>query len=98
MSIALPQGWVAYEGFTHDAEFHFMTSKWAVPGPPPKFNIFTTIFFFNGFEQHLHNTSVIIQPVLQYGFSGCGGGERWTMTSFVVSDSGRAYCGKVSFF
>lgn len=31
----------------------------------------------------------------QYGFSGCGGGEDWFLSAYVVSDSGRAHCGHV---
>eukprot|EP00455_Lapot_gusevi_P047951 TRINITY_DN656_c0_g1_i2.p1 TRINITY_DN656_c0_g1~~TRINITY_DN656_c0_g1_i2.p1 ORF type:complete len:299 (-),score=71.86 TRINITY_DN656_c0_g1_i2:30-926(-) len=87
--------WVAYAGYTHPTEFSFFTSTWTVPPSPPSPFFLTTVFFFNGIQQQLHNTTAIYQPVLQYGFSGCGGGEYWTLTAFVVSDSGRAYCGQM---
>jgi hypothetical protein len=62
---------------------------------PTSAGLITTVFYFNGIQQHLHNTSAIFQPVLQYGFSGCGGGYAWSLTAYVVLDSGRAYCGKM---
>ena len=37
----------------------------------------------------------MFSKVLQYGFSGCGGGDHWTLTSFYVNDAGRAYCGRM---
>jgi hypothetical protein len=88
--------WIAYSGYTHEEELGFMTSTWKVPGSPPSLTpLLTTLFFFNGLEEELHNTSCIIQPVLSYGFSGCGGWDDWRVTAFVVSDAGRAHCGSM---
>lgn len=86
-------GWVAYAGHVTTEEVDHFTSSWDVP-PAPSFNPLTTLFFFNGLEDKPHDASLILQPVLQYGFSGCGGGAHWTLTSFMVSSSGRAHCGK----
>ena len=88
--------WVAYAGYTHPTDdLTTFTSTWTVPDAPPSPGLLTTVFYFNGVEQQLHNTTAIYQPVLQFGYSGCGGGLAWTMTAFVVTDAGRAYCGQM---
>ena len=88
--------WVAYAGYTHPTDdLTTFTSTWTVPDAPPSPGLLTTVFYFNGVEQQLHNTSAIYQPVLQFGYSGCGGAFAWTMTAFVVTDAGRAYCGQM---
>jgi hypothetical protein len=88
--------WVAYAGYTHPTDdLASMTSTWTVPSAPPQPGLLTTVFFFNGLQQQLHNTTAIYQPVLQFGYSGCGGAFAWTMTAFVVTDAGRAYCGQM---
>lgn len=67
-----------------------------VPPVPPKFFFLTrALFFFNGLQDKFHDANLILQPVLQFGHSGCGGGKSWNFISFMVSDSGRAHCGKV---
>eukprot|EP00128_Syssomonas_multiformis_P005494 Colp12_sorted_trinity150504_noHs@33154 len=95
-AISYYSGWISYTGYQHTAEYGGMTSQWTVPAAPKSpVPLLTTLFFFNGMEEQLHNTSVIIQPVLQYGHSGCGGGSKWTFASYIVSGAGRAYCGKM---
>merc|ERR1711871_1323198 len=79
-----------------------MNSTWKVP-PVPKSKGplgLSSVYISNGLEDgggH-HNASLILQPVLSYGKSGCvlnplHWGE-WSFLSFLVSGSGRAHCGK----
>lgn len=91
-------GWIAYASYVSPSTakpFTSFSSEWTVPPKPPKTNILTTTFLFNGLEDAHPNPSFILQPVLQYGYSGCGGGLHWTFTSFFVNNAGRAYCGKM---
>jgi hypothetical protein len=87
--------WIAYVGYLHSEEISLISSSWIVPPKPQSFNLFTTLFFFNGLEDKPHGASLILQPVLQYGYSGCGGGDFWSFTSFLVNGAGRASCGKM---
>ena len=81
-----------------------LSSDWLVPtkptsrGPAPPL-IASSIYLFNGVEdgggEH-GNASVILQPVLQFGKSGClhiGKLTDWYLTSYAVSGAGRAFCG-----
>ena len=75
-----------------------MSSTWTVP-PAPKANGpagLGSIFIFNGLEDgagHHGNSSFILQPVLQYGKSGCLNDPRlwhqWHMTAYFVTGAGR---------
>lgn len=77
-----------------------MISNWTVPkvprsrGPLPGMS---SIYFFNGLEDNggHGNASMILQPVLSYGRSGCvlNPLAGWKFTAFQVTAAGRAYCG-----
>ena len=69
-------GWVAYAGYTHAHEFDSFSSIFTVPPAPPATKHITHLFFFNGIEDNA-GPSLILQPVLQYGSSGCGGIYRY---------------------
>jgi len=98
--------WSAYAQSTHTQGFGGMVSEWEVPakptsrGPAPPL-ISSSIYLFNGLEDgggHHGNASLILQPVLQFGKSGCllnplKFGD-WYLTSYVVDGNGRAHCGK----
>jgi hypothetical protein len=102
-------GWVVYAealankvGSDDGESYSGMNSTWKVP-PAPKSKGplgLSSIYIFNGLEDgggH-HNASLILQPVLSYGKSGCvlnplHWGE-WSFLSFLVSGSGRAHCGQ----
>ena len=87
-------GWVEYSGYEASGNVTRMYAKWTVPPPPPHYNILTTVFLFAGLEANNQHTSTdIIQPVLQYGHSGCGGGNHWSAASFYVAGI-TAHCGK----
>jgi len=81
-----------------------MSSQWTVPANPAKRGPagLSSIYIFNGLEdgggQH-GNATLILQPVLQFGKSGCVKdpllwGE-WHLSAYHVSGAGRAYCGSV---
>lgn len=87
-------GWVALAGQSFASPIEQFSAEWTVP-PSPSFNFLTTLFFFPGLEDQHPKGSLILQPVLQYGFSGCGGGPFWSFTAFIVNLEGRALCGKM---
>eukprot|EP00929_Paragymnodinium_shiwhaense_P121204 TRINITY_DN93361_c0_g1_i1.p1 TRINITY_DN93361_c0_g1~~TRINITY_DN93361_c0_g1_i1.p1 ORF type:complete len:326 (-),score=47.09 TRINITY_DN93361_c0_g1_i1:345-1322(-) len=95
--------WAVYVQDTHDAGYSYMSSDWVVPkapessGPVPGMS---SAYLFNGLENsggHAGTASFILQPVLSHGKSGCivnpANYFRWFLTSFHVTDAGRAYCG-----
>lgn len=97
--------WVAYAQTVHPAGFGSMSSVWEVPeaptskGPAPPL-VQSSIYLFNGLEDghgHAGEASVILQPVLQYGKSGCLLNPlkwgKWYFTAYQVGISGRALCG-----
>lgn len=84
-------------------QFSGMTSVWAVP-PKPKNRGpagLSAVYFFNGLEdgggQH-GNATLILQPVLQHGRSGCLidplAWADWHLGAYLVDGNGRAHCGR----
>lgn len=83
--------------------YNYMTSTWQVP-PAPKSRGplgLSSVYLFNGLEDgagHHGNASLILQPVLLFGKSGCllnpaSWGE-WHVGSYLVDGNGRAHCGE----
>jgi hypothetical protein len=80
-----------------------MSNEWIVPPAPDASGPagLGSVYVFNGLEdgggQH-GKSSYILQPVLQYGKSGCLNDpalwHEWHMTAYYVTGAGRAYCGK----
>ncbi|KAK3243742.1 hypothetical protein CYMTET_39531 [Cymbomonas tetramitiformis] len=80
-----------------------MSSTWVVPPKPESRGPagLSSVYFFNGLEDGSgvsQAASLILQPVLQFGKSGCLNdpllwGE-WHFTAYMVLGNGRAYCGK----
>jgi len=82
---ALGSGWITYAGWTNNSG-HPLTSfktTWLVP-PAPATQSGQTIFLFNGIQ----NSTMIYQPVLQWGPSAAGGGNSWTVASWYVDGQG----------
>jgi hypothetical protein len=82
---ALASGWISYAYWTNStghAVSRFSTT-WVVP-PPPATNHGQTIFLFNGIQ----NSTMIYQPVLQWGPSAAGGGNYWSVASWYVDGQG----------
>jgi hypothetical protein len=82
---ALGTGWITYADWTNNTG-HPITrfaTTWVVP-PAPATNHGQTIFLFNGIQ----NSTMIYQPVLQWGSSGAGGGNYWAVASWYVDGQG----------
>jgi len=81
----LGSGWIAYAYWTNNSGHpvsRFATT-WVVP-PAPATDHGQTIFLFNGIQ----NSTMIYQPVLQWGPSGAGGGSYWAVASWYVDGQG----------
>ncbi|WP_427891751.1 hypothetical protein ACQHIV_03990 [Kribbella sp. GL6] len=84
---ALGSGWIAYADWSNNTGnplTRFATS-WVVP-PAPSTNHSQTIFLFNGIQ----NSTMIYQPVLQWGSSAAGGGASWAVASWYADGQGGA--------
>jgi len=76
---AFGSGWITYASWSNNTGTpvsRFATS-WVVP-PAPSTQSGQTIFLFNGIQ----NATMIYQPVLQWGPSGAGGGNNWSVASW----------------
>ena len=82
---ALGSGWITYTDWTNNSgqPVARFASTWVVP-PPPATDHGQTIFLFNGIQ----NSTMIYQPVLQWGPSAAGGGSYWTVASWYVDGQG----------
>jgi hypothetical protein len=71
----LASGWIAYAYWSNEtgSPITFQTS-WRVP-PVPSTQNGQVIFLFNGIQ----NSTMIYQPVLQWGPSAAGGGNYWSV-------------------
>ena len=65
-----------------------LTTEWTVP-PAPATQNGQTIFLFPGIQ----NSTMIYQPVLQWGPSAAGGGNYWAVASWYVDgQGGHSFC------
>eukprot|EP01079_Euglenida_sp_SAG-EU17-18_P003184 gene3184-3708_t len=83
--------------------FTGMVSTWQVPLPPASRGPAdqSSVYLFNGLEDgggHHGNSTLILQPVLQFGKSGClldpADWGHWNVGAYLVDGNGRAHCGK----
>ena len=76
---ALAEGWITYASWTNNTgtPVSRFATTWTVP-PAPTTDHDQTIFLFNGIQ----NSTMIYQPVLQWGRSAAGGGSRWSVASW----------------
>jgi hypothetical protein len=84
-------GWVTWANWnnqTGTAISSFATS-WVVPPAPAK-QSGQLIYLFNGLQDPAGTE--ILQPVLQWGSSGAGGGNYWSVASWHVDSKGHAFC------
>lgn len=98
--------WVASTQTVRKEGFGFMSSAWRVPANPTSRGPFpplveSSIYFFNGLENSNGvpgTADVILQPVLQFGKSGCLLNPlkfgAWYFTAYQVGINGRAFCGR----
>jgi hypothetical protein len=86
---AFGSGWITYASWmnpTGTPVSRFATS-WRVPAAPATSNG-QTIFLFNGIQ----NSTMIYQPVLQWGPSAAGGGPQWAVASWYADgQSGHSF-------
>ena len=97
--------WSVYAESVHtDGLFGSFESTWTVPNPPKARGPAdqSSVYFFNGLEDGggTHgNASLILQPVLQYGKSGCVLNpfkwNQWHFGAYLVDGNGRAHCGSM---
>jgi acylphosphatase len=82
---AMATGWVVYAYWNNGTGKPITTFKttWIVP-PAPATRSGQIIFLFNGIQ----NSSMIYQPVLQWGVSAAGGGNYWAVASWYVDGQG----------
>jgi len=80
--------WKAYAYWNYDSSppmQNFLT-KWTVP-PDPTTDSGQTIFLFNSIEPSGY--PAILQPVLQWGESGAGGGSYWSIATWYLIGSNK---------
>jgi hypothetical protein len=81
---ALGSGWIVYASWTENAApVSRFTTTWVVP-PVPATQSGQTVFLFNGIQ----NSTMIYQPVLQWGPSAAGGGNYWAVASWYADGQG----------
>ncbi len=82
---AFASGWISYADWTNTtgSPVSLFSTKWTVP-PEPSTSSGQTIFLFNGIQ----NSSMIYQPVLQWGPSAAGGGDYWAVASWYADGQG----------
>ncbi len=86
---ALGSGWIAYAYWNNNTghPISSFATTWVVP-PAPATRSGQTIFLFNGIQ----NSTMIYQPVLQWGPSAAGGGNYWSVASWYADgQSGQAF-------
>ncbi len=84
-------GWVTWATWV-DATGAAITSfatTWIVPAAPAT-QSGQLIYLFNALEDT--SSTVILQPVLQWGVSGAGGGNYWGVASWYVDSNNHAFC------
>ena len=84
-------GWIAWADWI-DAGASMITyfsTVWTVPAAPST-QSGQLIYLFNALEDGPGND--ILQPVLQWGVSGAGGGNYWAVASWYVDSSNHAFC------
>jgi hypothetical protein len=82
---ALGSGWITYAGWSNNAgqPISSFRTTWVVP-PAPSTNSGQLIYLFNGIQ----NSTMIYQPVLQWGSNGAFGGNYWVVASWYADGQG----------
>ena len=78
-------GWITYASWTNGTgtPVSSFATTWVVPDPPAT-QSGQVIFLFPGIQ----NSTMIYQPVLQWGQSAAGGGNYWAVASWYVDGQG----------
>lgn len=87
---ALNEGWITYATWVNETgnPISAFRTTWTVPEPPATESN-QLIYLFNGL-QDVEGT-VILQPVLQWGYSEAGGGPYWSVGSWYVTSGEQAF-------
>lgn len=94
--------WSVYAQIPEPKGYSSMSSTWTVPAKPTKRGPAgqSAVYLFNGLEDgggHHGAASLILQPVLQFGKSGCLLDpllwDDWHFSAYLVDGNGRAHCG-----
>jgi len=82
---AFGTGWITYASWTNStgSPVSSFSTQWIVP-PPPIAEDGQVIFLFNGIQ----NSTMIYQPVLQWGVSAAGGGNYWAVACWYADGQG----------
>ena len=85
-------GWITCASWnnTGNTPISNFSTNWIVPLPPTNESS-QTIFLFNGLCPPAYWTW-ILQPVLQWGVSGAGGGNYWAISNWYQSSGSDNYC------
>ena len=87
---APPVNWVTWANWNNNTgnSITSLSTTWTVPSPPAA-SSGQLLYLFNGLENASGNE--ILQPVLQWGVSGAGGGNLWSVASWYADSNGHAY-------
>ena len=80
-------GWITYASWTNNTgnTISLFSTNWAVP-PAPATQSGQLLYLFNGIQ----NSTMIYQPVLQWGSNGAFGGNYWCVASWYADGQGGA--------
>lgn len=79
----MDSGWWLNSDWLAPKQVVSLTAKWTVPAAP-KYNG-ATIFLFPAVQPGTGDLAAIVQPVLQWGVSGAGGGNYWAIADWFVA-------------
>jgi hypothetical protein len=81
----LTNGWITYSGWYNNTgvPISSFSTTWKVP-PAPISKGSQIVYLFNGIQ----NSTMIYQPVLQWGNDGFGGGQYWVVASWYADGQG----------
>ena len=82
-------GWLESVSVFTSTSYDKIAATWVVP-PAPTSNDGQLLYFFPGFEDSIHPLS-IVQPVLQWGYSGFFGGNYWVVANWNCCMSGTTW-------
>src|SRR5215472_16474296 len=82
---ASANGWVTYASWTNNTgkPISLFSTNWVVP-PAPATQSGQLLYLFNGIQ----NSTMIYQPVLQWGSNGAFGGNYWCVASWYADGQG----------
>jgi len=95
----MANGWVAYAYSEVNENFTLFISNTIVPPHPDSFDTTSLLFYFIGLLDQPYNKRTsqfqILQPVLQWGESECGGGAYWAIGAWSILNN-NVFCSDIS--